>query len=95
MRSIPDEALRENYLHFTDGREDGEETADMCRALDEIEKHAEEKGVRKGVRKGIRQGIDRTMRLTRLLLADGRQDDLIRSTTDTVFRKELFKEYGI
>lgn len=85
----------EKYLYFTKSQEDGEETADMCRALVEIEKDAEKRGVRKGVRKGVQQGIDRTRRLTQLLLADGRQDDLVRSTTDAVFMKKLFKEYGV
>lgn len=44
---------------------------------------------------GVQQGIDRTRRLTQLLLADGRQDNLVRSTTDAVFMKRLFKEYGV
>lgn len=87
------------HLQFTTDQENGEETADMCKALVDIEKHAENRGIRKGHKQGIKQGkqqgIDQANKLTRLLLADGRQEDLIRSTTDTLFRKKLFKEYKI
>lgn len=63
----------------------------MCKALVEIEKDAEKKGIRKGIKKGM----DQTRKLTRYLLTDGRQEDLLRATTDTIFMEKLLKEYKI
>ena len=81
------------HLQFQDAQitRSGEEEADMCYALDAIIRDAE----KKGKRQGARQGIDRTNRLIQLLLADGRQDDLLKSTTDTLFQQKLFREYHI
>lgn len=77
----------------------GGEEADMCYALDAIIRDAEKKGKRQGtklgIQQGVRQGIDRTNRLVQLLLADGRQEELLKSTTDTLFQQKLFREYHI
>ena len=85
------------HLQFQDAQitRSGEEEADMCYALDAIIRDAEKKGKRQGARQGVKQGIDRTNRLIQLLLADGRQDDLLKSTTDTLFQQKLFREYHI
>ena len=68
-----------------------EEEANMCRALEEIKKEAENRGIKKGVK----QGIDRTNKLIQLLLADGRQEDLARSAADVSYQHRLFREYHI
>lgn len=81
------------HLQFQDAQvtQSGEEEADMCYALDAIIRDAE----KKGKRQGTKQGIDRTNRLNQLLLADGRQDDLLKSTMDAPFQQKLFREYHI
>ena len=83
------------YLEFTATREDEEETADKCKALVEIERNAIRKGHKQGVKEGQKQGIQQGIQLAQLLLADGRQEDLLRSATDALFRKKLLKEYRI
>ena len=45
------------YLTFTRPAGADEEEADMCKALDDIMRDAEKKGVRKGVRQGVKQGV--------------------------------------
>ncbi len=70
-------------LEFVLNEESGEEEADMCKALQDIKKDAQ------------RQEKRRMNKLIRLLLAEGRQEDLLRSTTDQVFQRELFREYHI
>ena len=82
--------IRES-LDFVLNPATGEEETDLCKALTDIKKHAE----RQGIKQGLRQGTQRTNKLNQLLLADGRQDDLLRSTTDTLFQNELFREYRI
>ena len=83
------------YLQYTTSQEDEEETADMCKALVEIERNAIRKGHKQGVKEGQKQGIQQGIQLAQLLLADGRQEDIIRSATDALFRKKLIEEYRI
>ncbi len=74
---------------------DGEEEADMCKALREIVEEAEKQGVRKGVkqgrqqgrRQGRRQGEEILGQLVGRLLSEGR--------TDEAARRKLYREYGI
>lgn len=74
-------------LNFVLNPVTGEEEADMCKALTDIKKHAE--------RQGIEQGTQRINKLNRLLVEEGRQEDLLRSITDALFQKKLFTEYHI
>ncbi len=45
------------YLTFTQSTEKEEEETNMCKALDEIVKDAERKGVKQGVKQGVQEGI--------------------------------------
>lgn len=93
------------HLQFADARNtrSGEEEADMCVALDAIIRDAEKRGkrqgtkdgIQQGIRQGAEQGITRVNKLVKRLLADGRQDDLLRSASDALFQKRLFREYHI
>ena len=51
----------------------------MCKALDDIKRHAEKKGERKGEKKGEKKGAEEMRRRTNILiqrlLAEGRQED--------------------
>lgn len=67
----------------------------MCKALDEIQKCAEDKGIRKGRIEGISQGISQGMLLIQKLLADGRQEDVALAATEALYRQKLFAEYGM
>lgn len=78
-------------LEFHTNEKSKEEEADMCKALDDIKKNAR----KEGLKQGMRQGIQQMNRLVQQLLTDGRQEDLIRATTDEVFRKRLLKEYHL
>ncbi|MDE7353375.1 MAG: hypothetical protein K2O06_10040 [Acetatifactor sp.] len=93
------------HLQFADARNtrSGEEEADMCVALDAIIRDAEKRGkrqgtkdgIQQGIRQGAEQGITRVNKLVKRLLADGRQDDLLRAVSDELFQKRLFREYRI
>ena len=90
-------------LQFTMNPESGEEETDMCKAWEDIKKDERKQGVRQGrkqgrkqgIKQGLEQGLERMNKLVQLLLADGRQDDLLKSTTDTLFQQKLFQEYHI
>lgn len=90
--------IRES-LQFTLNEESGEEEGDLCEALEEIKRHAEKKGEKRGERKGAKRGAEemnrRTNKLIQLLLAEGRQEDLLRSTSDRLFQQQLFQKYHI
>lgn len=78
------------HLHF-ESNGAGEEEADMCKALYEIEKHAE----RQGKKEGIKQGENRLGSLMEVLLADGRTEDARLAAVDETARKRFYQEYGI
>ncbi len=86
--------IRES-LQFTLNEESGEEEGDLCKALDDIKRHAEKKGERKGEKKGEEEMRRRTNILIQRLLAEGRQEDLLRSTSDSLFQQQLFRKYHI
>lgn len=58
-----------------------------------------ERGIEQGISRGIEQGEvrgeDRFARLTNLLLADERMDDLHLAITNPATRRELYREYQI
>ncbi len=60
----------------------------MCEALREI--MAED--LKEAENKGIEQGTDRVNSLNRILIAEGRLDDLTGATSDPAYQKELIKE---
>ena len=82
---------------------DGEEEADMCKALREIVEEAEKQGVRKGVkqgrqqgrRQGRRQGEEILGQLVGRLLSEGRTEDARLAAEDEAARRKLYREYGI
>jgi len=80
-------------LEFTESQEGEEETADMCKALAEIEKDAIRKGHKQGVKEGHKEGQKQGLQLARQLLKDGRQEELARSAEDAAFMKKMLREY--
>lgn len=66
--------------------QEGEEIT-MCEVLDRIEE--------RGVKKGICLGEERNNALNQCLIKTGRMEDLIRATTDDVYREQLYKEFGL
>lgn len=86
--------IRES-LEFTLNEESGEEEGDLCKALDEIKRHAEMKGEKRGEKKGAEEMNRRTNKLIQKLLVEGRQEDLLRSASDSRFQQQLFRKYHI
>ncbi len=102
-------------MEFVTNEENSEEEADMCYALEQLQRNAEKQGKRQGIKQGIQQGIQQGIKqgiqqgiqqgikqgaqqmneLVRRLLADGRQDDLLRATADAGYRRKLLAEYKI
>ena len=50
------------YLEFTLDQMTGEEEADMCKAVRDIERYAEQRGKKKGRKEGRREGIEQGIR---------------------------------
>ena len=98
------------YLQFKSNGE-GEEEADMCKALNEIERYAEKQGLKKGIKQGISQGItkgisqgisqgitqgeSRFASLMEKLFADDRMEEAKLAVADETARKLFYQEYGI
>lgn len=82
------------YLKFTVNSENVKE-ADMCKAVDDIEKYAKKQGVKQGEKQGVKQGEMLMASLMSRLLEDGRTEDAKLAAGDTAARKLLYREYGI
>ena len=86
------------HMQFRVNKE-GEEEADMCKALREIVEEAEKQGVRKGVKQGRqqgrRQGEEVLGKLVGRLLSEGRTEDARLAAEDEAARRKLYREYGI
>ena len=71
----------------------------MCKALRDIQKHAERQGIkigeRQGEKKGEKKGETRLATLMESLFADGRTEDARLASTDEKARKRFYQEYGI
>jgi hypothetical protein len=63
--------------------------------LDYEAKNILNKGISQGISQGINQGENRLAQLINRLIADNRQEDIAKVTTDEAIRKEMYKKYGI
>ena len=63
----------------------------MCKALDDMVRDGE----RRGERRGKHIGKNQINELNRLLLADNRQEELLRSVSDRKFQQKLLQEYAL
>lgn len=75
--------------------QDKEEEYNMCQAWKELLEDERNAGRAEGKAEGKVQGIELTNKLIQMLLADGREEDLMMSTQDALFRQKLFEEYEI
>ncbi|MCD8195641.1 MAG: hypothetical protein LUE24_00470 [Lachnospiraceae bacterium] len=89
---LRDDALQQ---YIEDREEDGKETFNMCKALDDMRQEAMERGISKGMNRGKAVGEDLFARLTGSLLQDGRLDDLHLAVGDPDARQALYREYHI
>lgn len=75
----------------------------MCKAFDDLMKderiagrrEGRAAGEKNGMKMGIKKGTERVNTLNQFLIRDGRQEDLLKSITNSVFQKRLFTEYQI
>jgi len=63
--------------------EDGEECADMCKAVDDL------------VKDSMEIGENRMAQLNKLLIGANRIADLMKASEDTKYRKKLYQEFGL
>jgi len=88
-------------------KEDEKEVESMCKIMEEIEERGIQYGEKRGEKRGRKigekqgrkvgekQGIDRVSKLVDILLSQNRIEDLQRSTSDRVYQRRLFQEFGI
>lgn len=63
--------------------------------VDKYERTIRQEGIEEGIIQGVQQGINSANRLSKILLEQGRIEDLRRSLEDTAYQKELFREFGL
>lgn len=78
-----------------DVKEDEKEDVKMCVALDEMMRDSELIGEARGMERGIEYGIANSNTLIQILMGLGRLEDLLRSTKDAEYQKQLFREFNI
>ena len=73
--------------------------AERAYAMEKYMKEGLEKGKEQGIKQGIKQGEEQGKKLlnelNRKLLEEGRTEDLLKSTTDENYQKQLLKEYQL
>lgn len=67
----------------------------MCTAMKEIRAEAREEGREKGREEERNEGQNMLNHLFQKLITVGRMDDLIRSTSDMEFQKQLLQEFKL
>lgn len=67
----------------------------MCRILDEYENRGIQRGMSQGISQGISQGEELMSKLVVKLMQAGRTVELERATTDSEYRRQLFKEFEL
>jgi len=79
--------------------EDGEECADMCKAVDDMIKHSEERGRiqgrRQGRRQGRKQGRDGLLMLIQKMTEAGEAGLIPRLSQEPEFLKSMYKKYKL
>lgn len=68
---------------------------DMCKALDDLWKDAEQEGMERGIERGLQQGAIRVNLLNQRLIHEKRYQALERSASDAEYQQKLFAEYGL
>jgi predicted transposase/invertase (TIGR01784 family) len=84
-RVAADAKIRDEYAQYV---------MDLMR-LNGMYRAAKEEGREAGMEAGREAGMDRLNRLINMLIRDNRQEDLMRSTADPEFQKQLLSEYQI
>jgi hypothetical protein len=92
------EVLSEEF-NIKMSREMESEVFNLCNIGEGFEERGYENGIKHGLELGIEQGLEQGKeqlnQLNRLLIKDNRQEDLLRSTTDLEYQKQLLREYQI
>lgn len=73
----------------------GEERYDMCQALDDMREESRKLGEDAGKKVGKKAGLEIAMKLTKLLIEDGRVEDLKKVTENKKYQTRLLKEYQL
>ena len=73
----------------------GEERYDMCQALDDMREESRKLGEDAGKKVGKKAGLEIAMKLTKLLIEDGRVEDLKKATENKKYQTRLLKEYQL
>ena len=84
-------------------KEEGKETVDMCKALEDLYNDGIEQGIECGIEQGIERGIEqgsiagckRVNRLNCILAEKKRIDDIIRASVDMEYQQKLFEEFAL
>ena len=76
-----------------------EESEDMCKIFEEVERRGENRGRQAGIvmgeERGKLQGESRLSSLIQILLKEGRIDEISAATSDANERRNLYSRYGI
>ena len=80
-------------------RNQGKESIDMCKAIDDMVLEGKIEGKREGIligeKRGEKIGEERLGRLIAHLLSDNRIEDITKVTGSVQMRRRLYREYGI
>ena len=76
-------------------KEEGKETVDMCKALEDLYNDGIERGMEQGIEQGNIAGCKKVNRLNCILAEKKRIDDIIRASVDMEYQQKLFEEFAL
>ena len=76
-------------------KEEGKETVDMCKALEDLYNDGIERGMEQGIEQGSIAGCKKVNRLNCILAEKKRIDDIIRASVDVEYQQKLFEEFAL
>ena len=76
-------------------KEEGKETVDMCKALEDLYNDGIERGMEQGIEQGSIAGCKKVNRLNCILAEKKRIDDIIRASVDMEYQQKLFEEFAL
>ena len=76
-------------------KEEGKQTVDMCKALEDLYNDGIERGMEQGIEQGSIAGCKKVNRLNCILAEKKRIDDIIRASVDMEYQQKLFEEFAL
>lgn len=96
LKTYRSEVTKSMQLNYEFDRQLELERADAIEeGLEQGIKQGLEQGLEQGLKQGLEQGIELINQLNKILLSEGKYDELQKASKDKEYQKKLLAEYGL